>query len=65
MLFSVVNVLRMNGIDPEVALLNTTSKFEKRFRFVIEELKKIGKTPEESNLDEMEELYNKAKKTYK
>ncbi len=62
LLFSVVNVLRMNGIDPEVALTGTTDKFLRRFRFMLAEAKKMGKNLEDMSVEEQEELYQKAKK---
>lgn len=65
MLFSVVNVLRLFNIDPEIALNGTTNRFEKRFRYVVEEGAKTGKKPEDMTLDEMERLYQAAKKKEK
>lgn len=62
MLFSVVNVLRMFGIDSEVALNGTVARFEKRFRYVVKMGKLQGKTPEEMTLEEMEKYYCEAKK---
>lgn len=62
MLFSVVNVLRMYNIDPEVVLNGTTARFEKRFRYVVEEAKKADKKLEEMTLEEMDKLYTEAKK---
>ena len=64
-LFSAVNVLRMCGIDPEVALFGTTDRFEKRFRYVIDRAKEEGKEVEELTLEEMEVYYNESKKFYK
>lgn len=65
MLFSVVNVLRMSGIDPEVALNGTTDRFEKRFRYVIKKAEEQGKKVEDLTLEEMEEFYNESKKFYR
>lgn len=48
-------------IDAEMALRKTCEKFKKRFKAIEEGLKKKGKTFEESNLDEMESLWQKAK----
>lgn len=62
MLFSVVNVLRMNNIDPEVALFGTSNRFEKRFRYVLQKADEQGKKIEDMSLGEMEELYCEAKK---
>ncbi len=62
LLFSVVNVLRMSKIDPEVALTGTTDKFLRRFRFMLEEARKLGKDLEEMPIEEQEALYQESKK---
>lgn len=61
MLFSVVNILRMSGIDPEVALNGTAERFEKRFRYVIKKAEESGRKTEELTLEEMERYYSEAK----
>jgi ATP diphosphatase len=61
-LFAVANLARWLKVDPEAALRDTNAKFERRFRRVEELLRQIGKTPEESDLDEMDRLWNAAKK---
>ena len=60
-LFALANVARHLGIDPEAALRGTNIKFERRFRFIETELEKRGKRPEDSDLAEMDELWNAAK----
>jgi nucleoside triphosphate diphosphatase len=60
-LFVLANLARKFDIDPEAALKSTNDKFERRFRTIEAELEKIGKTPSQSNLDEMEALWLKAK----
>ena len=65
MLFSVVNVLRLYGIDPEVALHGTTTRFEKRFRYVLEKARERGERIEEMTLEEMESLYQESKKYFR
>ncbi len=61
-LFSVVNLLRMEHIDPEVALTGTVNRFIKRFENVIKRAEEQGKKVEELTLDEMEVYYQEAKK---
>ena len=61
LLFALANVARHLGIDPEEALRATNAKFARRFRHIELELEKRGKTPEDSNLDEMDALWNAAK----
>jgi nucleoside triphosphate diphosphatase len=61
LLFTVANLARHAGIDPEEALRSTNRKFERRFRFVERGLAERGTTPAQSNLDEMEALWQDAK----
>ncbi len=65
MLFSVVNILRMQDIDPEVALNGTTNRFIKRFAYVVKQVENRGKRVEEVNLDELEKYYIEAKEKEK
>ena len=60
-LFALANVARHLGIDPEAALRATNAKFERRFAFIESELKKLGKTPQQSDLAEMDALWDMAK----
>jgi len=61
-LYSVVNVARYIGVDPELALRGTIGKFTNRFRFIEAELRNRGRTPAESDLEEMDALWNEAKR---
>ncbi|WP_138496106.1 nucleoside triphosphate pyrophosphohydrolase [Paenibacillus pinistramenti] len=61
-LFSVVNAARFVGADPEEALSRTSRKFVSRFRYVEQRLKERGKTPEQSTLAEMDEIWDEAKR---
>ncbi|MMZ68686.1 Nucleoside triphosphate pyrophosphohydrolase/pyrophosphatase MazG [compost metagenome] len=61
MLFSLVNAARFIGADPEEALSRTIAKFVRRFNYVEERLREAGKTPGESNLAEMDALWDEAK----
>ncbi len=62
LLFVVVNLARKLDVEPETALKKTNRKFRLRFKFIETELKKLGKNLENSNLEEMDALWNKAKK---
>src|SRR5215471_6023930 len=62
LLFAVVNLARHVGADPERALRATNQKFERRFGYIERALAAAGKTPEQSTLAEMDELWNAAKK---
>lgn len=61
LLFVVVNLARKLGVEPENALKKTNRKFRQRFKFIEDELKSKNKTLEESDLREMDELWNLAK----
>ena len=61
-LFALVNYARFNGINPENALRGTIEKFVRRFRFIEESLRKQGKDIHASTLEEMDGLWNRAKK---
>ncbi len=61
LLFAIANIARYLKIDPEVALKRANRKFQQRFRFIEEELKKRNKTPEESDIHEMDALWEEAK----
>jgi len=60
-LFSLVNLSRFLDISPEDALRMTISKFEVRFAKVEKELKRRGKDFSDSNLEEMDEIWNNVK----
>lgn len=61
LLFSVVNVSRFLQVNPEEALNNTTKKFIDRFKFIEEAAAEKGLKLENMTLDQMDELWNKAK----
>ena len=60
-LFVLANLARHLGVDPEAALRATNAKFERRFGFIEAELTKQGLEPKDSNLKEMDALWNAAK----
>ncbi len=53
---------RKIGVDPEVALRGANHKFTKRFHFIEDELARDGRTAAQSDLNEMDALWNLAKK---
>ncbi len=61
LLFATVNVARLLGVDPESALKAANRKFRRRFRHVEEGLRGRGKGPADSDLAEMDALWNEAK----
>ena len=62
MLFVLVNLARFVKVDPEQALRRTNAKFRQRFGYVEHKLAERGKTTRESTIDEMETLWQEAKK---
>jgi MazG family protein len=61
LLFVVMNLARHLDVEPETALKKTNRKFRERFKFIEDELKRDGKTLEDADLKEMDDLWNKAK----
>ncbi len=61
LLFSVANLARHLGVDPEAALAGTNLKFRRRFEHVESAIGESGRTLDQSNLEEMERLWNEAK----
>ncbi|MCB1098512.1 MAG: nucleoside triphosphate pyrophosphohydrolase [Verrucomicrobiae bacterium] len=61
LLFSVANLARKLGSDPEALLSATNDKFIGRFGAVERALEASGKTPESATLDEMEAAWQAAK----
>lgn len=62
LLFSVVNAARLYNIDPETALERTNRKFIKRFNYLETQTLHKGKLLKEMNLDEMNVIWEQAKK---
>lgn len=61
LLFVVANLARHLGIDPEAALRGANAKFIRRFSRIEAALTAAGKRPEDSDLAEMDRLWNAAK----
>jgi MazG family protein len=65
LLFALVNYARFLGINPENALRQTVRKFVRRFRFVERVLRERGTTPQASTLEQMDALWDEAKRNEK
>ncbi|NLJ43088.1 MAG: nucleoside triphosphate pyrophosphohydrolase [Bacteroidales bacterium] len=61
-MFSLINASRLYGIDPEAALEKTNRKFIKRFNFLEKETISKGISLHDMTLDEMNEIWERAKK---
>ena len=62
LLFSLVNASRLYGINPDNALEQTNNKFRGRFNYVEQNTIKQGRNLRDMSLEEMDALWNEAKK---
>lgn len=62
LLFAMVNYARFIKVDPEAALERTNLKFMRRFSFIEQRAKDLGKTLSDMSLEEMDAIWNEAKK---
>ena len=61
LMFVMANLARHLKIDPELALRRANAKFTRRFAAIEADLAADGRRPEDSDLTEMDQLWNKAK----
>jgi ATP diphosphatase len=64
-LFAMTNLARHINVKSEIALRGTNEKFVRRFSFIESSLKNAGRSLEDASLEEMEELWQAAKKLEK
>ncbi len=62
LLFSVINAARLYGVNPETALERTNRKFITRFNYLESQTLKKGKSLKKMSLEEMEKIWQDAKK---
>jgi ATP diphosphatase len=62
LMFVMANLARHMGIDPEQALRDTNEKFTLRFNSVEAKLQQDGRTPSQSNLAEIDALWDEVKR---
>lgn len=62
LLFSIVNVGRLAGLNSEDCLRLTNRKFKQRFQFIEEVLNKQGKNLKDATLEEMDAIWDEAKR---
>jgi Protein containing tetrapyrrole methyltransferase domain and MazG-like (predicted pyrophosphatase) domain len=65
LLFACVNLCRFLNIDPELALNNTSDKFIRRFSYIEDNVVKNGLRLEDMTLEQMNLLWDEAKKIEK
>ena len=63
LMFALVNLGRHLKVDPEEALKKANKKFITRFKFIEDEIKSQGRDLEDTSLEEMEKLWQRAKNT--
>jgi MazG family protein len=61
LLFTVVNLARKLGVDPDAALARTNAKFRGRFRHIEERLAETGRNLAHVGLEELDRLWEEAK----
>ncbi len=61
LLFVVANLARHLSVDPEEALRAANAKFTRRFEGIEAKLAAAGKSPAQSNLEEMDRLWDAVK----
>ena len=61
LLFVMANLARHLEVDPEAALRAANAKFTRRFQRIEDWLAEAGKHPQDSDLAEMDALWNRAK----
>jgi len=62
LLFSVVNLARFLDVEAEDVLAQTVDRFTRRFHFIETRLQQEGKSFDQSSLEEMDKLWQAAKK---
>ena len=62
LLYAVVSLARKLDCDAEGALRATIARFNDRFEYIEDRLHESGRTPRESNLEEMDALWDDAKR---
>ncbi|ACN99807.1 MazG family protein [Sulfurihydrogenibium azorense Az-Fu1] len=62
LLIAITNLARFMKIDPEEALHLSVDRMIKRFNYIEEKAKQMGKSLDDMSLQEMDDLWNEAKK---
>jgi ATP diphosphatase len=62
LLFVLVNIARYLSVDSESALRKTNRKFRRRFQWMEEQLRASGRTPQQVPMQELESLWQQAKR---
>ena len=62
LLFAATNIARHMQVEPEAALKLTNRKFRQRFEYIENSLHERGQAFDQTSIDELEELWQEAKK---
>jgi MazG family protein len=62
LLFTLVNIARYLSLDSESALKRTNRKFRRRFQWIEDHLRAVGRVPQQASMEELESLWQQAKK---
>ena len=62
LLFAVVNLARHTHVDAETALRRASRKFTQRFQYIEHKLESSGRVMEDTELDELDEIWDEAKR---
>ena len=62
LLFAVIKLTQRCGIDPEYALSLTNAKFQRRLGYIEKKLQEHNKTWQDFSLDDLESLWEEAKR---
>lgn len=63
LIFSIINAARLYKVNPDNALERTNQKFIYRFNYMEKKVKEQGRALKDMTLEEMEEIWQEAKKT--
>lgn len=63
LIFSIINAARLYKVNPDNALERTNQKFIYRFNYMEKKVKEMGKSLNQLSLEELEEIWQKAKLT--
>jgi tetrapyrrole methylase family protein/MazG family protein len=61
LIFALVNIARLEGVEPEQALQSSNNKFARRFHYIEKKLEESGKKFDEMRLEELDLIWEEAK----
>jgi tetrapyrrole methylase family protein/MazG family protein len=61
LIFALVNIARLEGVEPEQALQSSNNKFARRFQYIEQKLEESGKNFDEMRLEELDLIWEEAK----